>query len=97
MTPTRGDEEGDPAASGDRGYESWLVRRLRTPNTLPTLQLIDADQYYQTLDQQIIRCLDDKAEPHFLLQILDFRSCEERGVMCRIVKSKSKGRIGDGC
>ena len=41
--------------------------------------------------------LDDKAEPHFLLQILDFRSCEERGVMCRIVKSKSKGRIGDGC
>lgn len=44
-------------------YERWLQQRLDTPNTLPTLLLRAADDYYAELDRQVIRCLEGEVDP----------------------------------
>ncbi len=45
------------------GYQQWLEGRLQTAVTVPPLQLIDAAEYYQTLDRGIIEGLANKADP----------------------------------
>ncbi len=65
MTPSRntGDAEEGVRSSATSGYDRWLQERLMSPNTLPTLQLLAADEYYRVLDQQVVRCLQGKAAP----------------------------------
>ncbi len=49
--------------NADEGYNRWLRDRLSTANTLPTLQLLSAGEYYAVLDQQVIGCLEGQREP----------------------------------
>ena len=61
MTVVRGQSgrlaQSDDSDIGYKSYDDWLVRRLQTPVTLPTLQILRAGQYYQVLDQQVTRAL----------------------------------------
>ena len=38
-------------------YDQWLAERLQTPLTMPTLQILNAGQYYHVLEQQVQKCL----------------------------------------
>jgi hypothetical protein len=58
---TRTDGASVSASAGQR-YDAWLRRRLQTPVTVPTLQLLAADDYYAALDRQVIRCLQGEIE-----------------------------------
>ncbi|MCG8650435.1 MAG: hypothetical protein MI861_11425 [Pirellulales bacterium] len=49
----------------------WLRRHLATPNTLPTLQLLSAGQYYTALDRQIVGCLEGKSSPQEALAAIE--------------------------
>ena len=44
-------------------YDQWLATRLSSPVTLPTLQLLEAGQYYAVLDKQVGRALAGDATP----------------------------------
>jgi hypothetical protein len=63
VTRTIASDSGLSTPSTDRRYESWLRNRLQTPVTIPTLQLLSADEYYASLDRQVARCLDGDVEP----------------------------------
>ena len=54
-------ESGSKIGQGS-SYQSWLRERLRFPRTRPGLNLIDGGEYYQQLDEAIIRCLDGKQD-----------------------------------
>jgi ABC-type glycerol-3-phosphate transport system substrate-binding protein len=60
-TPSSG--QSDPVSGGTGGYDSWLADRLRSPLTLPTVQLLRAGEYYQALDSQVRRALDGQITP----------------------------------
>ncbi len=69
MTVTRASvEEVEGGSHTGEGYELWLSGRLQIPNTLPTLELLAADEYYAALDRQIIRCLEGEQEPASALE-----------------------------
>ncbi len=53
--------QGDSAGGVKNRYDDWLASRLQTPVTLPTLQILNAGEYYHALDQQVLRCLQGKA------------------------------------
>ncbi|MGB7343783.1 MAG: hypothetical protein WBD20_06200 [Pirellulaceae bacterium] len=63
VTATRVVGSNDTGARQQRRsqYQTWLRKRLDTPITLPTLQLLSGDQYYAALDSEIDRCLDGKS------------------------------------
>jgi hypothetical protein len=53
--------QGDSAGGVKNRYDDWLASRLQSPVTLPTLQILNAGEYYHTLDQQVLRCLQGEA------------------------------------
>ncbi|EMI18279.1 extracellular solute-binding protein family 1 [Rhodopirellula maiorica SM1] len=64
VTTTRSMVQSEIAVEPRRqsAYESWLTQRLRTPVTLPPLQLFDAGEYYSVLDSAIREAIDGKME-----------------------------------
>jgi hypothetical protein len=60
---TPGSGQSDAVSGGIRSYDSWLADRLRSPLTLPTVQILRAGQYYQALDSQVRRALDGQSTP----------------------------------
>ncbi|GAA5510630.1 hypothetical protein [Novipirellula caenicola] len=62
VTTTRAMVQSEIAAEPRRqsAYETWLTQRLRTPVTLPPLQLFDAGEYYSVLDSAILEAIDGK-------------------------------------
>lgn len=49
-------------------YTGWIKKPLRAAVALPTIQIIDAGDYYRVLDQAVTRCLDGKASVDEALQ-----------------------------
>ncbi|WP_146400644.1 hypothetical protein [Planctomycetes bacterium CA13] len=47
----------------DNPYEAWLIGRLGMPVTVPSLPLLAASEYYETLDDAVGRTLDGKIGP----------------------------------
>lgn len=45
----------------DGPYTSWITQPLRSATTMPTLQVIASGEYYASLDEEVIRCLDGKS------------------------------------
>jgi hypothetical protein len=82
MTVTRTTQAGTGSVnqSEDQRYDAWLRRRLQTPVTVPTLQLLSAEDYYATLDRQVIRCLEGEIEPVDALAVIakDWRAIGDR-------------------
>ncbi|WP_442507348.1 hypothetical protein SH528x_006262 [Novipirellula sp. SH528] len=64
VTTTRAMVQSEIAAEPRRqsAYESWLTQRLRTPVTLPPLQLFSAGEYYSVLDSAVIEAIDGKID-----------------------------------
>lgn len=48
---------GSDSLDRNNSYDRWLTSRLQTPITLPSLQILNAGEYYQQLDQQVLQCL----------------------------------------
>lgn len=53
----------DAVASNLSNYERQLLNRLKSPVTMPTLQLLSAGEYYSVLDQQVVRAIEGKVSP----------------------------------
>ncbi len=97
MTVTRTRTAGvdSTSQSQDRRYDEWLRNRLQTPVTVPTLQLLAADDYYAILDQQIIRCLGGEIEPAAALAEVA-REWQEIGQRVGIGKQQRAWRQAQG-
>ena len=64
MTDTRALPDSAPSSGASRSdYDLLLRRRLSSPVTMPTLQLLAAGEYYGVLDRQVIQALDEKISP----------------------------------
>lgn len=48
-------------------YQLWLRDHLQTAVTLPTLQLLSSGDYYASLDDQLVRCLEGELTPAIAL------------------------------
>lgn len=44
-------------------YQQWLAGRLDTPITVSPLQLLSAADYYQALDEELIKVFNEQADP----------------------------------
>jgi hypothetical protein len=58
-----GENRGTTNSEQANSYDPWLARRLSTPLTLPTLQVLRSGYYYRSLDQQILRALAGDVTP----------------------------------
>lgn len=65
MSAVQGRQQGSEAINA---YRRWLVNRLESSVTLPTLQLIRAGDYYQVLENQVTKALGEQQPPRAALQ-----------------------------
>ena len=63
MTEIRESHGAGQLTAGRSGYDQWLASRLRSPVTRPTLQLLQANEYYAIMDEQIRGALAGDATP----------------------------------
>ena len=64
-------DRGERQQRQSSGYQQWLRKKLNTPVTLPTMQLIAGGQYYSLLDSAIEECLTKNTDPQATLDAVD--------------------------